>query len=78
MAKITEFVELTDDELKARKRDFRQEFLNLRLQQQTGQLKNPSRLRELRRGIARIETLISQRRLGLKVQYKSQQKEGRK
>jgi large subunit ribosomal protein L29 len=36
-------------------------MLNLRVQQQIGQLENPSRLRTLRREVARLETLITQR-----------------
>jgi len=35
------------------------------LQQQTGNLEKPSRLRELKRQIARIETAASQQRLGI-------------
>ena len=49
------------DELSARKRDLRQETLHLRLQQQSGQLERPSRLRLLRRDVARIETALTQR-----------------
>lgn len=59
--KIKELRELSVDELGARKRELRQEMLNLRVQQQIGQLENPSRLRTLRREVARIETLINQR-----------------
>jgi large subunit ribosomal protein L29 len=53
---------LTDDELDAKRRDCRQELLNLRLQQQGGQLEKPSRIRELRRDVARIETIVNERR----------------
>ena len=59
--KIKELREMSVDELGARKRELRQEMLNLRLQQQSGQLENPARLRTLRREVARIETLITQR-----------------
>ena len=59
--KIKELRELSVDELGARKRELRQEMLNLRVQQQIGQLENPSRLRTLRREVAQIETLITQR-----------------
>jgi large subunit ribosomal protein L29 len=60
--KIQELRELSIDELGARKRELGQEMLNLRVQQQIGQLENPSRLRSLRREVARIETLITERR----------------
>jgi len=52
---------MTSDELLTKKRDLRQESLHLRLQQQSGQLEQPSRLRLLRREVARIETVLSQR-----------------
>jgi large subunit ribosomal protein L29 len=59
--KMKEIVEMSTDELFTKRRDFRQESLHLRLQQQSGQLEQPSRLRLLRRDIARIETALSQR-----------------
>lgn len=59
--KIKELREMSVEELGARKRELRQEMLNLRVQQQIGQLENPSRLRTLRREVARIETLVTQR-----------------
>jgi large subunit ribosomal protein L29 len=59
--KIKEIQELTVDELLTRKRDLRQESLHLRLQQQSGQLEQPSRLRLLRREVARVETVLAQR-----------------
>jgi large subunit ribosomal protein L29 len=59
--KIKELREMSVDELSARKRELRTEMLNLRVQQQIGQLENPARLRILRREVARIETLITQR-----------------
>ena len=59
--KIKEIIEMTTDELLTKKRDLRQESLHLRLQQQSGQLEQPSRLRLLRRDVARIETVLSKR-----------------
>ena len=55
------YAELSTDELLTKRRDLRQERLHLRLQQQSGQLEQPSRLRLLRRDIGRIETELSQR-----------------
>jgi len=46
-------------ELSAKSRDLRQEMFNLRLQQASAQLEKPSRLRTLRRDVARCETRIS-------------------
>ena len=62
--KIKEIRDHSDAELTTRKRDLRQESFHLRLQQQSGQMEKPSRLREIRREVARIETTLSQRRLG--------------
>jgi large subunit ribosomal protein L29 len=59
--KMKEITELSTDELLTKRRDLRQESLHLRLQQQSGQLEEPSRLRLLRRDIARLETVLSQR-----------------
>ena len=59
--KMKEITELSTDELLTKRRDLRQERLHLRLQQQSGQLEQPSRLRLLRRDVARIETVLSTR-----------------
>jgi large subunit ribosomal protein L29 len=59
--KMKELSELAMDELLTKRRDLRQENLHLRLQQQSGQLEQPSRLRLLRRDLARIETELSNR-----------------
>ena len=57
------FPELNDKtvvELSTMSRELRQEIFNLLLQQASSQLEKPTRLRTLRRDIARIETRISQ------------------
>ena len=59
--KFKEIQEMSSDELLTKKRDLRQESLHLRLQQQSGQLEQPSRLRLLRREVARVETVLTQR-----------------
>lgn len=59
--KFKELQEMSTDELLTKKRDLRQETLHLRLQQQSGQLEQPSRLRLLRRDVARVETVLTQR-----------------
>ena len=72
--KIAEVRNFTDSELVAKKKDARQEYFNLRLQQQTGALEKPSRLNELRKDVAKLETVLSERRLGLKVKSRAVQK----
>jgi large subunit ribosomal protein L29 len=59
--KFKEIQEMSSDELLTKKRDLRQESLHLRLQQQSGQLEQPSRLRLLRRDVARVETVLTER-----------------
>jgi large subunit ribosomal protein L29 len=61
--KITEIRELTTDELTSQLRDLKQEALNLRLQQATGQLENTSRRTLVRKEAARVQTVLTQRRL---------------
>jgi len=60
--KAKEIRELTAAEAEAKLRDLRQEIFNLRLQQQTARLERPSRIREVRHDIARLETSLSERR----------------
>jgi large subunit ribosomal protein L29 len=57
--KMSELKDSTITELSAKGRDLRQEIFNLRLQQASGQLEKPARLRNLRKDVARIETQIS-------------------
>lgn len=59
--KFKEISEMSTDELLTKKRDLRQESLHLRLQQQSGQLEQPSRLKLLRRDAARVETALARR-----------------
>ena len=60
--KFKEINEMNNDELIVQRRDFKMERIHLRLQQQSGQLENPSRLRLIRRNIAQIETVLTARR----------------
>lgn len=60
--KARELRELTEEELAQRGRDAEKELFALRMQQATAQLEKPSRIRELRRDLARIRTLTGERR----------------
>jgi large subunit ribosomal protein L29 len=53
------YKDFTAVELQAKGRDMRQELFNLRLQQASSQLEKPSRMRDLRKSIARVETQLS-------------------
>lgn len=57
--KISDLKDMTLAELAAKGRDLRQELFNLHLQKASAQLEKPSRLRTIRRDIARIETQMS-------------------
>ena len=59
--KIKEIRDLNREELKIRKRELKEEIFHLRLQQQSGQLEKPSQIRVLRREIARVETVLTQK-----------------
>ncbi len=51
----------TDDELKEQLVDLRKEAFNLRFQAASGQLENTARVRQVRRDIARIKTVLGER-----------------
>ena len=61
MAKIEDLRTKTDDQLKADLSDLKREQFNLRFQAATSQLVRPARIKEVRRDIARIKTLQTQR-----------------
>ena len=56
--------ELTADELAAKREEARKELFNLRMQQASARLEKPSRIRELRRDIARIKTIMAEQKAG--------------
>ena len=60
--KTKELREMSVDELATQRRELKEEALNLRVQQESGQLENPARLREVRRIVARIETVLTEKR----------------
>ena len=62
MSKIADLRQKSDDELKDQLIDWRKEQFNLRFQAASGQLENTARVRELRRDIARIKTLLGERK----------------
>jgi large subunit ribosomal protein L29 len=58
-----EFREQASEELVARLDGLKEELFNLRFQLATGQLDNPSRIREVRHDVARILTVLREREL---------------
>ena len=51
----------SDDELKEQLLDLRKESFNLRFQTVSGQLENTARVREVRRSISRVKTILNER-----------------
>ncbi|MDP9298363.1 MAG: 50S ribosomal protein L29 [Actinomycetota bacterium] len=62
-SRATELRELPDEELLARIDAAKEELFNLRFQLATGQLDNPSRLKQVRHNLARIATVLREREL---------------
>ncbi|TLN08449.1 50S ribosomal protein L29 [bacterium] len=63
--KLSEIRLKSNEELKALLADTRHEYMNLRFQTVTGQLTDTSRLKQTRRQIATLETLLRERELGI-------------
>ncbi|MAC49481.1 MAG: 50S ribosomal protein L29 [Verrucomicrobiales bacterium] len=61
--KLEELKEKTAAELADERRDLKVEMMNLRVQKASGQLENPARIKIVRKTIARIETLLSEKRI---------------
>ena len=61
MAKFDDLRTRSDDELQTQLAELKREQFNLRFQAATNQLEKPSRIREVRRTIAQIKTLQSER-----------------
>lgn len=54
---------LTTDQMLEKEKQYKEELFNLRFQQATGQLENAARLRQVRKNIARIKTILSEKEL---------------
>lgn len=61
--KVDQVRQLSDEELVAKLKEFKEELFNLRFQMATGQLDNPMRLRQVRKNIARVKTIQREREL---------------
>ena len=61
--KASEYREMTNEELNEEFNELKGELFNLRFQLATGQLENPMRIREVKRNIARIKTILREREL---------------
>ena len=61
---IKDIREKTNAELEHEIETLKEELFNLRFQQATGNLENPARIKQVRKTIARIKTVIPERELG--------------
>lgn len=59
--KTNELRELTTEELNTKISEAKEELFNLRMSQASGNLEKPSRIRELRKLVARIKTILKER-----------------
>ncbi len=59
--KANEIRNLTTTEIEGKINELKDELFNLRFQLATGQLENTTRIREVRKGIARMKTIIHER-----------------
>src|SRR5690606_10536107 len=64
--------ELSSDDLAERLDEVKEEFFNLRFQNATGQLENFAQIKQVKREIARINTLVHERELGIEIEPKPQ------
>ena len=63
MTKMEELRKLSTEDLNKKIKENKEELFNLRLSQATGSLENPTRLRELRKEVAKMKTIIREREL---------------
>ena len=61
--KSKELRELSDEELKVKIAECKEELFNLRFSQATGSLEKPARINELRKAVARMKTILREREL---------------
>ena len=61
--KTNEIRKLSTEEINKKIAESKEELFNLRMKQATGSLENPSRIRELRKLVARMKTVIREREL---------------
>lgn len=58
--KVSEIREFSMEEKQRNLDDLKEELFNLNFQHETGQLENPQKIKQTRRGIARIKTILKE------------------
>lgn len=59
--KPAELRDMTVEELRQKEQELRKELFNLRFQKVTGEIQNPNRIKEVKKDIARVLTIIRQK-----------------
>ena len=67
LLKIKNLRELSDKELESKIRESKKELFSLRMKQSTGTLEKPSKIKELRKDVARMKTILRERELNEEV-----------
>ncbi len=62
--KLADLRKLTDEELETKIKESKEELFSLRLKQSTGTLEKPNKIHELKKDIARMKTILSERKIG--------------
>ncbi|MBC7333130.1 MAG: 50S ribosomal protein L29 [Actinobacteria bacterium] len=68
--RVSELRDLTKEELKSRLSELKKEIFSLKFQKAIGQLENPMRIKNLKRDIARINTLLREKEIGIEEERK--------
>ena len=76
--KVIELKEQTREELEAKLVETKKSLFNLKFQKATGQLENPLQIRNIRKDIARIKTLLREKELSIGTDDKSKKESGKK
>lgn len=62
--KTAEIRELGVDELRSREKDLDDQLFRLRIQKSMGQLEAPAKVREVRRDLAKVKTILREKQVG--------------
>ena len=75
--KSSKFFEMTNEELEMELTSLKEKLFNLRFQQKASQVENPLLIRTTKRDIARVNTVLSQRKLGISEEPKKAAKKAK-
>ncbi|MGC9337450.1 MAG: 50S ribosomal protein L29 [Candidatus Cloacimonadia bacterium] len=70
--KIYELREMTEEELKLKREDLEEELYNLHFQKAMNKLENPMRIRQVKRSIAQVNTVLKERARSIPGKAKSE------